>query len=235
MAAPSTKTLKKELRKKIKTVLSNLTSEAAATQSLNATNVLLSMPEYQRAKKISVYLSMPSGEISTRNIVHDALKQGKRVFIPYIYKLASPQEGLPKSVMDMLELQSVTDFESFQPDNWGIPTPSQDSISSRTNSFGGIGLTNVGTKEIVQKDFGLDMIVMPGMAFDSNFGRLGHGKGFYDYFLERCHKSSQLPFRVGLSLTEQFLPSTESVPMDDTDYRLDALVLGDGQLRRAES
>ncbi|KAF2180623.1 5-formyltetrahydrofolate cyclo-ligase [Zopfia rhizophila CBS 207.26] len=233
MAAPM-KTLKRELRKRIKSVLSELTEASTSTQTSNAVRTLLSMPEYKSARRISVYLSMPSGEISTTGIVHDALKQGKRVFIPYTYKLAASQ-GQPKSIMDMLELQSVSDYESLEPDNWGIPTPSQDSIPSRANSLGGMGVTEGEVKETAETEAGLDLIIMPGMAFDSNFGRLGHGKGFYDYFLQRCHKSSHVPFRVGLSLTEQFLPSNESVPMDTTDFRLDALVLGNGQLLRAAS
>lgn len=39
--------------------------------------------------------------------------------------------------------------------------------------------------------------------------------------------------QVGLSLTEQLLPPNESVPMDQSDFRLDALITGDGELRRA--
>jgi 5-formyltetrahydrofolate cyclo-ligase len=147
----------------------------------------------------------------------------------------------------MVELHSMNDFESLTPDKWGIPTPSEASISSRANCFGGTGITNGETKDNAD---GLDLIVMPGMAFDSNYGRLGHGKGFYDSFLTRCHQVSRMPFRgkndwyfarggltnhvkVGLSLTEQFLPHNESVPMDSSDYRLDALVTGDGALHRA--
>ena len=107
----------------------------------HATRTLLSMPEYKAAKRISVYLSMPSGEISTSGVVHDALQQGKRVFIPYTYKLAVPKEGQPKSIMDMLELHSINEFESLKPDNWGIPTPNADSISSRANALGGTGIT----------------------------------------------------------------------------------------------
>jgi 5-formyltetrahydrofolate cyclo-ligase len=161
----------------------------------NATRTLLSLPEYKAAKRISVYLSMPSGEISTSGIVHDALVQGKRVFIPYTYQLSDPKEDQPKSIMDMVELASIKDFESLEPDKWNIPTPSKASISSRANSFGGKGITNGAAVEAEKDDGGLDLIVMPGMAFDSSFGRLGHGKGFYDYFLRRCQDSSRMPFR----------------------------------------
>lgn len=150
------------------------------------------MPEYKAARRISVYLSMPTGEISTSNIVRDALSQGKEVFIPYTYNLQSPKEGQQKSIMDMVQLESMDDFNALQPDKWGIPTPSEDSIASRANCFGGTGITNGETAGV---QAGLDLIVMPGMAFDSNFGRLGHGKGFYDYFLTRCHQASQMPFR----------------------------------------
>lgn len=152
------------------------------------------MPEYKAASRISVYLSMPTGEISTAAIVRDALVQGKRVFIPYTYTLQAPEQGQPRSIMDMLELDSMQDFDAFRPDKWNIPTPSEASIPNRVNSFGGRGITN-GAVTGSNDEHGLELIVMPGMAFDSSFGRLGHGKGFYDYFLRRCHDASRLPFR----------------------------------------
>ncbi|KAH4925407.1 hypothetical protein HBI24_197240 [Parastagonospora nodorum] len=230
--AASLAAVKTELRKKIKGVLKDLPEAAAASQSSRATKTLLSMPEYHAAQRISVYLSMPGGEISTSSIVRDALSQGKKVFIPYTYNSSTPRDGQPKSIMDMVQLHSMSDFESLQPDKWGIPTPSKDSIASRANCFGGEGITN---GEMTHVSDGLDLIIMPGMAFDSAFGRLGHGKGFYDYFLTRCHQASRMPFRVGLALTEQLLPPNESVPMDTSDYRLDALVTGDGVLHRASA
>ncbi|KAG9191662.1 5-formyltetrahydrofolate cyclo-ligase [Alternaria panax] len=232
--AASLAAVKRELRNKIRSILRALPEAAAAAQTSNATDTLLSMPEYKAARRISVYLSMPGGEISTSDIVRNALHGGKRVFIPYTYSLETPKQGQPKSIMDMVELQSMKDFESLQPDKWGIPTPNKHSLSSRANCFGGFGITNGETEGV---SAGLDLIVMPGMAFDSHLGRLGHGKGFYDYFLTRCHQVSRMPFcvEVGLSLTEQLLPPSESVPMDSSDFRLDALITGDGELRRVAS
>jgi 5-formyltetrahydrofolate cyclo-ligase len=209
--AGSIAAVKKELRKKIRDILKDLPDSAASSQSAlsmgffrvgakadlkasNATKTLLAMPEYKAAKRISVYLSMPTGEINTSSIVRDALADGKKVFIPYTYSLSNPKEGQPRSIMDMLELQSMNDFDSLEPDKWAIPTPSKDSISSRVNCFGGTGTTN-GEVDSNGANAGLDLIVMPGMAFDANFGRLGHGKGFYDYFLSRCHQAAHMPFR----------------------------------------
>lgn len=162
-------------------------------------NTLFSMPEYQSARRISVYLSMPSGETATRAIVQDALQKGKKVFVPYTHKAASPTPTQPKLVMDMLSLHSEDDYRSLKPDNWGIPTFSEDSIPSRQNCFGGKGTDGMPTGGTAKEEIGLDLVVMPGMAFDTNLGRLGHGKGFYDFFLQRYEQDaratkSKIPF-----------------------------------------
>jgi hypothetical protein len=39
---------------------------------------------------------------------------------------------------------------------------------------------------------------------------------------------------VALGLEEQLLPEGENVPCDVTDYKLDALITGDGQILRAD-
>ena len=146
------------------------------------TKNLLASPEYRAAKTIGVYLSMPQGEIRTKEIVRDALKHDKKVFVPYICKPASAEAMVPKAVMDMVSLHSIEDYEGLRPDAWGIPTPSEESISSRKRCIGE-------TEEVGNKAKGLethlDTIVMPGMAFDREHRRLGHGKGFYDFFLQR--------------------------------------------------
>jgi 5-formyltetrahydrofolate cyclo-ligase len=148
------------------------------------------MPEYVSAKRISVYLSMPTGEISTTSIVEDALVQDKKVFIPFIRKASSPLAGgHPAPVMDMLALHSKTDFEAFVRDSWGIPTPSKESVPARENCLGDTGRGNEEWVGIEEGEGGLDLIIMPGMAFDTGLRRLGHGKGYYDFFLQRYSDS----------------------------------------------
>lgn len=125
-------------------------------------------------------MSMPGREISTAEIVDHALESGKQVFVPYIYRSATKGE----SVMDMLLLRSMEDRESLKPDKWGIPSLDEQSVGERENCFGGKGLTDGAPP--TEEGKGLDVVVMPGMAFDRDFNRLGHGKAYYDTFIERC-------------------------------------------------
>jgi 5-formyltetrahydrofolate cyclo-ligase len=146
---------------------------------------------------------MPTGEISTAAIVQDAMNRGKQVFVPYTYQTPEEIENQPSQIMDMLELKSLEDYAALEPDKWGIPTLRADSVTLRRNSFGTFGMSDGKIPEN-SSTFGLDLIVVPGMAFDRNMGRLGHGKGFYDYFFERCHRHSaqgqtKMPF-LGMTL-----------------------------------
>jgi len=165
------------------------------------------MPEYQSAHRIGVYLSMPNGEIATSAIVYDAFRQGKKVFVPYIHDVAVQTPSQPKAVMDMLSLDSEDDYRSLSPDKWGIPTLGEGSIARRENCFGGTGAKDVQPGRTGNNEIGLDLVVMPGMAFDSKMARLGHGKGFYDYFLQRYQEKSdmvrrKMPF---LGIINQYL------------------------------
>lgn len=63
-----------------------------------------------------------------------------------------------------------------------------------------------------------DVIVVPGVAFDAAGGRLGRGGGWYDRLLAD-------PARRGLAIGVAFEPQlVESVPVEEHDARLDAVV-----------
>ena len=132
---------------------------------------------------------MPKGEISTTDIVLDAFDKGKCIFVPHTFKLRSPPIGGPNSAMDMVSLHSLEDYKSLKPDAWGIPTPNDISIIERRKCLGGAEIDLKKDREISIELEDLDMIVMPGMAFDKGLARLGHGKGFYDFFLQRYHQT----------------------------------------------
>ena len=154
---------------------------------------LFSLPEYKSAKSISVYLSMPSGEVSTRYIVEDALRKGKQVFVPYLYKETSDDRNTCRASMDMVSIHSEADYNALPRDNWGIPTPDPASILTRIRSLS--------EESRSASSAILDIIVIPGVAFDHCRRRLGHGKGFYDLFLHRYHEQLRLQ-RLGQAIIE---------------------------------
>lgn len=66
-----------------------------------------------------------------------------------------------------------------------------------------------------------DLILVPGLAFDPDGNRLGYGGGYYDQFLLQHPKA----FKLGLLYPFQ---QVEEVPLEDHDFQLDALLVGDG-------
>jgi len=117
--------------------------------------------------------------------------------------------------------------------SWGIPTIGADTMEEREH------IISKGSQP-------LDVVLMPGVAFDidpeSGFvRRLGHGKGFYDYFLHRykqIHGSQDGKgpetdvLLYGLALEKQFLKfdAGTSVPVGEHDNLLHGLIVGDGKI-----
>lgn len=64
----------------------------------------------------------------------------------------------------------------------------------------------------------IDLIVMPGAAFDTNGGRIGYGGGFYDKYLVGVPDRT---IKLALAYSSQIL---DHVPMDENDMRVDLLI-----------
>ncbi|KAL1586349.1 hypothetical protein WHR41_05383 [Cladosporium halotolerans] len=227
---------KKALRKDIKARLSSLDPSEIATQSQQAQNVILNLDAYKRARSLSIYLSMPAAEAQTDVLVMDALSEGKKVFVPFLYTPAgsSTTSGKKRKVMDLLRLRSVEEYEGLERDAWGIPSLGLEGVDERENAMGGKGLTlaNDFDPESGRKDGNLDLVVVPAVAFDAQMNRLGHGAGFYDAFFTRfCQNGKRpKPYLVGLCLAEQILGQEHELPTADWDWRVDAVAAGHGKL-----
>ena len=109
--------------------------------------------------------------------------------------------------MDLLRLASESEYDGLSKDAWSIPSLSADSVGDRENAMGGKGLTLAGDKitDGVSDGSagGLDVVVVPAVAFDTHLDRLGHGAGFYDAFLTRFYSQGR---RAKPYLGESTLP-----------------------------
>ena len=149
----------------------------------------MQLPEYQQAQTVMFYVDVRT-EVRTRQALPAALASGKRIVIPYC--VDGELELFHLESMDELELGMYRILEP-KAELRGIPakmTPVEE----------------------------LDLVMVPGVAFDRRGGRTGHGKGYYDKLLE--HALSKTPL-IALAFECQLFPE---IPMQDHDIFMDKVV-----------
>jgi 5-formyltetrahydrofolate cyclo-ligase len=85
---------------------------------------------------------------------------------------------------------------------------------------GVFGLSEPGPKTQEIKPYDLDLIVVPGVAFDKKGFRLGHGVGYYDRFLAGTNV-----YKIGLAYDFQLI---EEIPIDPHDITVHAILTPSG-------
>ena len=78
--------------------------------------------------------------------------------------------------------------------------------------------SNIGVLEPIGKKYNnaIDLIIVPGIAFDKNLNRIGFGKGYYDKYLS-CHNI----YKVGICFDEQIV---DYIPTLDHDIKMDMII-----------
>ena len=113
-------------------------------------------------------------------------------------------------------------------------------VAERGRSMDAVGIESLDSSELDVDRFGirvprnrrpidpagLDLVVVPGMAFDPQGHRLGRGAGFYDHFLMSV---SDRTTRVGACFSLQLL---SVIPTDEHDQRMH-LVVTERDIHRA--
>lgn len=181
------KAYKSLFRCSVSSRISSLGKHEKQIRSLRIIAELVRKPYYRLAKNIMVYLSLDS-EVGTKEFIRGALQNGKRVFAP---KLC-----LPTRQMAALEVKSVG--RGLSPGAYGVWEPSGDFRNALKPSL-------------------IDLVIVPGLAFDYDGGRLGRGAGYYDRFLRLAGRSR----KVGLAFREQIL---DRIPLEAHDIRMDEVI-----------
>ena len=66
----------------------------------------------------------------------------------------------------------------------------------------------------------IDLVVVPGVAFDAQCSRMGRGKGYYDRLLSAATKEGQ-PYTIGVCFDFQLV---SKVPVEECDKPLDCVI-----------
>jgi 5-formyltetrahydrofolate cyclo-ligase len=152
---------------------------------------LIAQADYQAASTVMWYIGCKS-EVKTLPAIHRELGSCKRIVIPYC---TQDERGQRK-----LGLWHLKHCSELAPGTWNIPEPPK-------TRWGEAG-TEVPPSE-------LDLIIVPGVAFDRNGGRLGNGGGYYDRLLAQVRKETVL---YGVCFESQLFDriemETHDIPMD---------------------
>jgi 5-formyltetrahydrofolate cyclo-ligase len=107
-------------------------------------------------------------------------------------------------------------YTSWPRNKWGIPEPPSQFVD-------------------VAKRGDIDLLVVPGLAFDGEGQRLGQGKGYYDRFISTIQdekEEAKKPLLVAVALTPQFIGQEENaekkirvVPALDHDIKMDIVII----------
>jgi len=156
---------------------------------------ILDLPLLQEARTIFTYVNFRS-EVETLDLIDTWLAADQRVCVP----LTLPAES-------RLAAYQITDpGQDLVPGYCQIPEPDARRLP-------------------LVKPADIEVIILPGSAFDLNGGRLGYGGGYYDRFISQ---EAPRAIRIGLAFELQV---TTSLPLLAHDQRLHLLITEDRVLR----
>jgi 5-formyltetrahydrofolate cyclo-ligase len=150
---------------------------------------LLQLPDFQDARTILTYIGVKS-EVGTGVIVQQALDEGRRLAIPYV-------------TGDGLRAAFILSSMELEPSRFGLLDPIPEVRDSPARSCA--------VSEV-------ELFVVPGVAFDPEGGRLGHGRAYYDRMLAQAGLGAR---RIALAFECQMF---EAVPMTPTDIPMHAVI-----------
>lgn len=189
------KSTKKTLRKHFLELRTKITAEDRLSLDERIADHVRGMKEYQNASVVAGYVT-DGTEPDVLPLLRDALRRGTDVCLPKWNGTEYILSYVREDGIDRLE-----------PGKWGLLEP-------------------VATVPAdLEKISGDLLLLVPGVAFDASFARLGRGGGIYDRFLS----AGRRPFALGVFYECQ---RTLTLPREEHDAFLDAAVTESGVRKR---
>lgn len=129
----------------------------------------IALPEYQAAKIAMWYIDCRSETRTKLHLEKEIAKNEKQIIVPYC---TTDEKGDNK-----LGLWRLDSFDELIVGKWSILEPPRDKWGDPE-------------KEVEPED--LDIVMVPGVGFDRNGGRMGNGQGYYDRLLEKARADCPL-------------------------------------------
>ncbi|MDD5135919.1 MAG: 5-formyltetrahydrofolate cyclo-ligase, partial [Candidatus Omnitrophica bacterium] len=175
---------KHKIRSHIKEKLNSHSELEKSEKSGIIKHQLFNEEAFREAKVVMFYVSLKD-EVSTLSMIDEAIKIGKRVCVPVIIK--EEKRLIAGEIKDR-----ISDLER---QHFGIYQPKAGHVKE-------VPLENI------------DMIIVPGIAFDKNNVRLGRGHGYYDRLLCALpNKTKTVGLAFGFQVVEHLPKDSHDIPV----------------------
>lgn len=134
-----------------------------------ACSKFIALSEYQQARVAMWYIDCRSETRTKPQLEKEIGKGEKTIIVPYC---TTDEKGENK-----LGLWRLDDFAELVVGKWSILEPPRDKWGDPA-------------KEVEPEE--LDIVMVPGVGFDRNGGRMGNGQGYYDRLLEKARPDCPL-------------------------------------------
>lgn len=182
---------KNKIRRNIRDLREKADAIFVQSASHIITGKLIRLPAFMESNLIMCYISFKN-EVLTYEFIEQCFSSGKRVALPVIDT-------------DCSGIKGITAYEIFDVHNDLVP------------GFYGIFEPRKRPRNIIIPSE-IDMIVVPGIAFDKKKQRIGFGAGYYDRFLSKLSNDC---VKISIGFDFQIV---ENIPHEEHDIELDLIV-----------
>ena len=191
---------KEIIRQRIRQMRDALSSAWIGQASEKIQSRAKNLNEWKKANNVCCYLSVP-GEVQTQLLIQAGWTAGKRICVPAFRKASGHYD-----------LAWLREGEKFVSGYGHVPEPIEPDWLEAQRRV-------IRDAEIDAESCAVDLVIIPGVAFDSSGARIGRGKGHYDRLLRMDIFNSA--FKLGLSFEFQLM---DEMPVEAHDVRMDAVV-----------
>ncbi len=123
------------------------------------------------------------------------------------------------------EIDVIKILEKFEKKNYVISLPKTKKNSQMDfliwSTKSPLLINKYGIPEPIEKKITYpDILLVPLIAYDSKYNRLGYGGGFYDRYIKKIKKRKKI-FTIGLACSFQ---KVQKIPIDKHDIKLDLII-----------
>ena len=144
-----------------------------------------------------MFYAAKGNEVRTENMIKESIRMGKKVAVPVMRKERTLSPSL------------LTDYDTeLTIKRFGILEPREKCLRF------------IKPEEI-------EIVIVPGVAFDRCGGRIGFGKGFYDNFLKEMGNKAHT---IGIAYQFQIV---DKLPVNESDISIDIIISEDEVIIKA--